>query len=138
MGSLNNKVQKIIDRDGPDLPLFIHFESIPSNFVHINIVLCTERIPVQKRPLLPIYLTNFFNTPIVRDGRRIEFEEVVVELEKDTVSYSIDPSLPELIRIKFEVEPDKYEAAVRWVKEMLWETVFDETVCCSVVAESFI
>ncbi|KAH0542239.1 hypothetical protein FGG08_003361 [Glutinoglossum americanum] len=127
MGPLDNRVQKIIDQDGPDLPLFIHFESVPSNFVHINIVLCTEKIPVEKRPLLSIYLTNFFNTPIIREGKRIEFEEVVVELEKDTVSYSIDPSLPELVRVKLEVEPDKYEAAVRWIKEALWESVFDET-----------
>ncbi|KAI9775319.1 MAG: hypothetical protein M1839_001303 [Geoglossum umbratile] len=127
MGLLDNKVQKVIDNDGPDLPLFIHYESVPSNFIHINLVLCTEKVPVQRRPLLPIYLMNFFNTPIVRDGKRIEFEEVVVELEKDTVSYSIDPSLPELIRIKIEIEPDKYQAAIRWLKELLWESVFDET-----------
>jgi Zn-dependent M16 (insulinase) family peptidase len=128
MGLLDNKVQKVIDSDGPDLPLFIHFESVPSNFVHINLVLCTEKVPVQSRPLLPMYLMNFFNTPIIRDGKKIKFEEVVVELEKDTVSYSIDPALPELIRIKIEVEPDKYKAAIRWLKELLWESVFDEMV----------
>ena len=129
---LDNRIQKIVDNDHSDLPLFIHFEHIPTNFVHLSLVISTGSVPVPLRPLLSLYLENFFNTPIMRDGKRVEFEQVVVELEKDTVGYTIESgsgiSNPEVLRIKFQVELEKYETAIRWLKEMLWQSIFDETV----------
>ncbi|KAI9797030.1 MAG: hypothetical protein M1833_005863 [Piccolia ochrophora] len=129
MGKLENDIQKTIDADTPDLPMFLHFEHIPTNFVHITLVICTESIPVNKRPLLALYLDNFFNTPIIRDGQRIEFEKVVTEIERDTVLYGIDNMTdnPEALRIGIQVEPEKYEVAIKWIKEMLWTSTFDET-----------
>lgn len=81
MGQLDNDVQKIVDKDGGDLPLFIHFESGPINFVHFSVVLGTSPIPLELKPLLPLFLLNFFATPIARNGKRIEYEDVVKELE---------------------------------------------------------
>lgn len=129
---LDNEIQKIVDKDHSDLPLFIHFEHIPTNFVHLSLVISTGSVPVPLRPLLSLYLENFFNTPIIRDGKRIEFEQVVVELEKDTVGYTIESgsgiSNPEVLRVRFQVELEKYETAIRWLKEMLCQSIFDETV----------
>ncbi|KAJ9668822.1 hypothetical protein H2201_001068 [Coniosporium apollinis] len=129
MGDLDNDIQKVIDKDKTDLPLFIHFEHIPTNFVHWSLVLSTGSVPVQLRPLLAVYITNFFNTPIMREGKRIEFEQVVTELEEETIVYSIDTGSSlgnsELLRIKFVVEPEKYEASIKWVKDMLFNSIFD-------------
>jgi len=129
MGKLDNEVQHIIDQDKTDLPLFTHFEHIPTNFVHINIVLNTHAIPVEVRPLLTVYLLNFFDTPITREGKRIEFEDVVTQLEKDTVGYSIDDGAgienAELIRIRMQVEPAKYTTAIRWLQDLLFNSIFD-------------
>ncbi|KAI9671573.1 MAG: hypothetical protein M1817_003625 [Caeruleum heppii] len=129
MGKLENPIQQIIDRESPDIPLFIHFEHIPTNFVHVTLLQNTDSIPVRMRPLLSIYLDNFFNTPILRNGTRIEFEQVVPELERDTVGYTADGGYygnSELLRIRFQVELEKYDVAIRWLKEMLWSSVFDE------------
>lgn len=132
MGHLDNRIQSIIDKDDKDLPLFIHFEHIPSNFVHINLLINTESIPISLRPLLSIYLENFFSTPIQRNGQRVEFEQVVMELEKDTVGYSIgsatDLGTAEVLRVLFQVEASKYETAIEWLKTMLWKNIFDLTV----------
>ncbi len=131
MGSLDNPIQRIVDRDGPDVPLFLHFEHMPTNFIHINLLLNTSSIPVPIRPLLSIYLDNFFNTPILRDGKRIEFEQVVPELENDTIGYSATGGYAgstELVQIRFQVELEKYEIAIRWLRDMLWSSIFDETV----------
>lgn len=132
MGDLDNDIQKVIDKDKTDLPLFIHFEHIPTNFVHWSLVLSTGSVPVQLRPLLAVYITNFFNTPIMREGKRIEFEQVVTELEEETIVYSIDTGTglgnSELLRIKFVVEPEKYEASIKWVKDMLFNSIFDAEV----------
>lgn len=129
MGHLDNDVQKIVDMDKTDLPLFIHFESIPTNFVHFSVVLNTSPIPLELKPLLPVYLINFFVTPIERNGKRIEYEEVVKELEQDTVYFQIESGSSvgnsELIRIKFVVEPENYQKAIQWVRELMFNSIFD-------------
>lgn len=129
MGIVDNEIQKIIDKDDSDTPLFIHFEHIPSNFVRVKLIMCTGSLAVDLKPLLTLYLMNFFTTPVTRDGKRIDFEEVVVELEKDTVDYDISsgPGNGELIQVQFQVEAEKYETTIRWLKTVLFDAVLDET-----------
>lgn len=128
MGKLDNDVQKIVDKDDSDIPLFLHFEHIPSNFVRMKLVMCTGSLPVDLKPLLTVYLMNFFMTPITRDGKRIEFEDVVTELEKDTVDYDITsgPGNGELLQITFQVEAEKYETAIDWLRTTLFDAVLDK------------
>ena len=127
-----NPIQTIIDQDPSNLALYIHFEHVPSNFVHISLFMGTESIPVTLRPLLAVYLENFFSSPIMRDGKQVEFEKVVMELERDTVDYSMESGTklanPEGLRISLEVETEKYETAIEWLRIFLWDSVFDETV----------
>lgn len=132
MGRLENQIQKVIDEDKIDLPLFIHFEHIQSNFIHLTLILGTESIPVPLRPLLSIYLENFFNSPVLRDGKRLEFEQVIMDLEKETVGYGIESGSslgnPETLTIRFQVEAEKYDTAIRWLKDLLFDGIFDLTV----------
>jgi len=131
MGSLDNPIQKTIDHDDIELPLFIHFEHVPTNFVHLTLLLGTESIPIALRPLLPVFLENIFNSPLIRHGQRMEFEQVIMALENDTVSYRIDSGSflgnPEIIAIRFQVEPDKYVTAIQWLKDLLANKLFDVT-----------
>ena len=127
-----NPIQTIIDQDPSDLALYIHFEHVPSNFVHISLFMGTASIPVTLRPLLAIYLENFFSAPIMRDGKKVEFEKVIMELERDTVDYSVESGAklanPEGLRVSLDVETEKYETAIQWLRTFLWDSVFDETV----------
>ncbi|KAF2757265.1 metallopeptidase [Pseudovirgaria hyperparasitica] len=129
MGPIKNDIQEVIDRDAADLPLFVHVEHIPTNFAHVNLILSTVSVPLKLKPLLSVYLNNFFNTPINQDEKRVEFEKVVAQLEKDTVSYDIDTGSAvgncELIRIRLIVQQDKYEVAIRWIRDMLFDSIFD-------------
>jgi len=131
MGSLDNSIQKTIDHDDTKLPLFVHFEHVPTNFVHLTLLLGTETIPIALRPMLPIFLENIFNSPLIRHGQRMEFEQVIMALENDTVSYRIDSGSflgnPEILAIRFQVEPDKYETAIQWLKDLLANQLFDVT-----------
>ena len=128
-GDFNNKIQDTVDQDTSDFPLFIHFEHIPSNFVHINLLINTSPIPVNLRPMLTIYMENLFNSPIMRDGKRIEFEEVVKELERDTIEYRISSGNglgnSEIINISIQAENENYAIAIRWLKDLLWNGIFD-------------
>ena len=132
LGTPDNGVQNIIDGSSKDLPLFLQFEDVPTNFVHITLLLGTSEIKTEYRPLLPLFMDNFFNTPILQDGKKVGFEEVVTRLEQDTISYSIQGggrsmSDPEGIAISFQVEPDKYAAAIEWIRTMMFDSIFDKT-----------
>jgi Zn-dependent M16 (insulinase) family peptidase len=132
LGTASNRAQKIIDESNTDLPLFLQFEDVPTNFVHITVLLGTSEIETKHRPLLPLFMDNFFNTPIIQNEKKIEFEEVVTCLERDTISYSIagggrTMNDPEGITIQFQVEPEKYALAVEWIRTMMFNSVFDET-----------
>lgn len=129
LGPLDNEAQKLIDKESSDLPLFIHFEHVPTNFVHFSVFLNTSPVPTELKPLLGIYSNIFFTSPIIRDGKTIPFEEVVKQLEQDTVSYTIENAsglgCSELIRIRFSVEREKYETAINWVKDCIFNAQFD-------------
>lgn len=130
LGVPKNEIQEVVDKD-LDSPLFIQFEHVPTNFVIINVFLGTSTIPLEYRPLLPLFMDNFFNTPLICNGTRIEFETAVTELEKDTVSYSITGGSrigdSEGIAIQFQVEPDRYAQAIQWIRSLMFDSVFDQT-----------
>lgn len=134
---LDNPIQNIVDGDSSELPLFIHFEHVQTNFVHLTLILGTESVPVHLRPLLSVYLENFFNSPVLRNGKRLEFEHVIMDLEKDTISYGIEPGSrlgnPEVLTIQFQVEAEKYETAIQWLKDLLFHGIFDPTVWSSIL-----
>lgn len=128
-GRPDHAIQKIVDADGSSLPLFIHFEHIPSSFVQMSILISAQSVPIQLRPLLSVYTEAFFNIPVRRNGKTIDFEQVVVELEKDTVGYSMENARSlgnsEMLRVSFQVEREKYETAIAWLQELCWNSIFD-------------
>ena len=126
----SNRAQTIIDSTPDSNPLFIQFENVPTNFVHIKMHVGASRVPSRLKPLIPILMDNFFNTPIIRNGNTVPFEDVVKELERDTISYMMrSASRPlsdgESICIEMAVEGSKYPDAVEWIRALAADAVFD-------------
>ncbi|KAH6673051.1 Metalloenzyme, LuxS/M16 peptidase-like protein [Halenospora varia] len=130
LGAPENEIQKIINKAQSDMPLFLQFEHVPTNFVHLTLLMGTSKVATDHRPLLPLFMDNFFNTPIMKDGKEIGFEDVVTRLEQDTISYSINGggrvNDAEGLVIQFQVEPEKYTAAIEWIRTMMFDSIFDE------------
>jgi Zn-dependent M16 (insulinase) family peptidase len=132
LGIASNNVQEIINSSKSDLPLFLQFEDISTNFVHLTLLFGTSNIKKEHRPLLPLFMENFFNTPIKQDGKRVEFEEVVTQLEQNTISYYMEGggatfNAPESIALNFEIEPAKYQETIKWIQALMFDSIFDET-----------
>jgi Zn-dependent M16 (insulinase) family peptidase len=129
LGTSDNSIQKTIDKDENGLPLFIHFEHIRTSFVNFGVALGTAGVPVELKPLLGVYLTNFFATPIMKDGKRIEFEQVITSLEQDTIEYSLDRGTDignsEMVYVYFVAEAEKFETCVKWLASLLVDSIFD-------------
>ena len=130
-GRSDNKYQQLIESDGGDdkYPFFIAFEHIPTNFARIYLIISTETLPLHLRPYLSIYLEAFFSLPLTRDGQTIPFEQVVLSLERDTVGYGFDAASQlgniECLRLLFQVEIEKYAVAIKYIREFLFDTIFD-------------
>lgn len=126
-GRPENKLQKLIESDDMGSQLFMHFEDIRSNFVQFSLIISTQDVPVSLLPLLSVYTETFFSLPILRNGERISFEQVIVDLERDTVGYTMgsSPGNPEMLAITFQVELEKYETAISYLKELTWNSIFD-------------
>ncbi|KAL8713500.1 MAG: hypothetical protein Q9220_002362 [cf. Caloplaca sp. 1 TL-2023] len=129
LGRLDNAIQDLVDKDDTASPFFIHFEHVQSNFAHVSLIISTESVPVELRPLLTIYLENLFASPLQRDGKRIEFDQVIMELERDTVDYGMGSGSsianPEVLVLRLSVEVEKYAVAIQWLKEIIWNGIFD-------------
>ncbi|KAH8744387.1 hypothetical protein F5883DRAFT_660986 [Diaporthe sp. PMI_573] len=110
-------------------PLFLQFENVSTNFVHITVHVGTSETNVKYRPLMPLFTDNFFNTPVYRDGNRVEFEDVVKQLEKDTISYQISGAGrvgdDEGMMIHIEVEREKYETMIGWLCTLMFDSIFN-------------
>lgn len=130
LGPPQNAIQNLLDA-GSETDLFIQYEHVPSNFVTINVLMGTAHIPLQYRPLLTLFMDNFFNSPAMYNGHRVEFEQIVTELEKDTVSYTMCGGSrigdSEGVMIQFQIESKKYEKAIEWIRGLMFDTIFDET-----------
>ncbi|KAI0381908.1 Metalloenzyme, LuxS/M16 peptidase-like protein [Hypomontagnella monticulosa] len=131
LGVQENPVQQVIDKTSSGLPLFVQFEDVRTNFVHITVHVGTSEIPVEYKPLLSLFSDNFFNTPIRKNAELVPFEQVVMKLEKDTVSYTLEAGSrfgdSESFLIRFQVEPEKYATAVEWIRTMMFDSIFDVT-----------
>lgn len=141
LGVVDNEAQKILDASKPgQQPLFLQFEDVPSNFVRITVHISTAGVPMILKPLLWIFSDNFFNSPIVRDGKRIDFEDVVKELEQDTISYAFrsggSVGDAESITLQIQLEPSKYNTIIRWLRELMFDSVFDPVRLTAGVAKS--
>lgn len=81
--------------------------------------------------LLSTYLTCFFSLPIVRlSGQRLTHEEVINQLDDETVSYEaslgLAGSFTELLRVSIRVESGKYETAISWLRDLVYGSQFDQ------------
>ncbi|KAF5390191.1 hypothetical protein D9757_002846 [Collybiopsis confluens] len=126
-----SELARIIKTDGEELPFFVEYDHVDSDFVSIHAVLSLSDLPSHLVKHISIYLVSFFTLPVRRySGARLSHEEVVNKLEDETVSYEIGlglgGSFAENLRISFKVEIANYENAVAWLHDLLYGSEFDK------------
>ncbi|KZW02722.1 hypothetical protein EXIGLDRAFT_732962 [Exidia glandulosa HHB12029] len=119
-----------IAKDGVELPVFVSFHNIQSKFFSIDAYISTAKLPDELRPLLSVYVASFFSLPVTRsDGTKLSHEQVIDQLDNDTVlsdaSIGAGGSFSQLFVPGFKVEASKYETAVMWLKDLLFNSHFD-------------
>ncbi|KAG9302935.1 hypothetical protein G9A89_022352 [Geosiphon pyriformis] len=126
----DNPVQDYLNQDSKvEPPYFIQYDHIRSSFVSISILISTTAVPAELRPYLEIFLDSFYSLPLNRpDGTKLTYEEVIKELNEDTVHYNYglgaSGAFEDLISFNIKVEASKYAKAIQWLRDLLWYTEF--------------
>ncbi|XP_064616831.1 uncharacterized protein C05D11.1-like [Liolophura sinensis] len=117
-----------------NIPFRFTLDDIQTNFVQMNALLDSTAVPQDLKYYLPLFCEVIFELPIERDGVIVPYEEVIAQLDADTLyiesSLGISGCLfrcgtcPQLAVIALKVEREKYDVGVRWLHEILYKTQF--------------
>ena len=82
------------------------------------------------RRYISTYLSAFFSLPVKRQsGEYLTHEQVINRLDNETVGYSVGFGLlgtfTEMVRISIKVETAQFEAAVAWLKDLIYGSEFN-------------
>ncbi|KAF8337466.1 Metalloenzyme, LuxS/M16 peptidase-like protein [Cantharellus anzutake] len=126
----STSVEDYLTKDPASVPYFIQFDHVKSHFITVSAYLSTAKVPPQLKPYISAYLSSFFMLPIIRsDGTRVSHEEVVRQLEDDTVSYGIslgyEGYFQELVRCSIKLETSQYSTGIAWLRDLLFCSEYD-------------
>ncbi|XP_065176608.1 uncharacterized protein C05D11.1-like [Sycon ciliatum] len=124
--------------DLASLPLVMEVDNIRTSFVEVVAVLDTACLSDEQRLYLPLYLEVLFESPVVRNGKVIDYEQVITELERDLLNQGAAlgfycgsafrcGSFGELAVVSVKTEMSKYAIAVRWLEELLYAVKFTKS-----------
>jgi hypothetical protein len=77
---------------------------------------------------LQLYLDSFFSLPVMRDGKIVEYEKIVAEVNNIAVDHSASlgvQTVNEVVRIQLRAEKSQYKNVVRLLGELFVHSVFD-------------
>ncbi|CAE7154201.1 unnamed protein product [Rhizoctonia solani] len=126
------KIEKIgsglrehLDKDPVDLPYFIQYDQVQSDFVTVSAYLSTTSLPDELRPYISIYLASLFALPVLRpDGTKISHEDLVKKLDEVTVVYDsnlgISGYFADTVRVSIKAELSRYEEVVGLLRDLLY------------------
>ncbi|EIN14202.1 hypothetical protein PUNSTDRAFT_49027 [Punctularia strigosozonata HHB-11173 SS5] len=125
----NEELTKHVHAHGSPLPFFVQYDHVKSDFVTVHALFSLEKLPNHLRLYVSTYLSSFFSLPVRRaSGEYLTHEQVINQLDDETVSYEVSLGMSnqftELLRISLKVEVGMYDAAVAWLKDLLYGSEF--------------
>lgn len=120
-----------------DVPMFMQLDHLQTNFVYIIALLDSSSVDDNLRPYLPLLLDLLQESPVKRGNDIVPYQEIVAQLEEDTVAtvfrVGLDSSsrfqagpFSSTISVILQVEPKKVEQGLKWIQELLYDTVLTE------------
>ncbi|KAI5704049.1 hypothetical protein M8J75_001491 [Diaphorina citri] len=103
----SNSAKQHPNFDVSNSPLFFQIDHIKTNFVYLFVLMDSSELSQELRFYLQLYFELIMESPVQRGDKTVPYEDVVAQLEADTV------------------EPDKFHKGIQWIRELLFETKLD-------------
>lgn len=132
------------------LPLYTCLDHVNTNFVYLFVVMDTSLLSRNLRPYLPLILESIGECPIERNGILIPYENIVTEIESDTIAVCTKTGFNNSSRYScgifsnnitliIQCEMSKYNKGIQWIKELLYDTKFTvdrlKIICLKMINE---
>ncbi|KAG8802435.1 hypothetical protein FRC17_006413, partial [Serendipita sp. 399] len=129
LASRSSALEDHLRKESTALPMTTQFDHVTSDFTTVHVLMSLAELPDELRPYAVLYQMTLFNLPMIKkDGTRLTHEEVINALNKDTVAYDsglgIDSKFSELLRMSIKVESTKYDLAISWLRDVLFQSEF--------------
>ncbi|KAG8691866.1 hypothetical protein FRC11_007225 [Ceratobasidium sp. 423] len=124
VGKAGSGLQGHLDKDPVELPYFVQYDHVQSDFVTVSAYLSTASLPDHLRPYISLYLSSFFALPVTRpDGSKISHEDLVKQLDEVTVAYDancgISGYFADTVRVSIKAEVSQYDAVLNLLRDLL-------------------
>lgn len=131
----NSQCECISDFSLQKMPCRFQLDDIQSIFVRMDVLMDTSDLPPNLRLYLPLYIELIMESPMNLNGEVIPYETIVEQLRTDTVSHMAMlgrnysrfscQNYEQVVSVSLMVEEEKYAAGVRWLRDILFNVVFD-------------
>lgn len=119
------------------IPYKFQIDDVNSNFIRITVYMNTTSeisqvtdFDLKLRPYLTLMYSLIAESAIDRDGIIIPYQDVINQLDSDTIScepgFGICNRFCQLFAIRMKLEMEKYVKGVNWLRELIFQTVFEE------------
>lgn len=116
-------------------PLFFQVDHVKTNFVYFFVLMDSSELNQELRFYLQLFFELIMECPVQRGDTLIPYEEVVAQLEADTVATTTRIGLEASSRflcgpyshttcLMLQVEPNKFNKGIQWIRDLLYETKF--------------
>ncbi|GAA5994146.1 hypothetical protein JCM5350_000581 [Sporobolomyces pararoseus] len=114
------ETQDFINSDRSELPFFVQFEDVDSNFVTVSAFLTGAA-----QPIANLYVASFFSMPLeTAQHRMLTYEDVRREMSETFVDWKAELS-QESICVTLTASRKDYAKAITWLSDLLHGTTFD-------------
>eukprot|EP00743_Colponemidia_sp_Colp-15_P003789 GILK01004087.1.p1 GENE.GILK01004087.1~~GILK01004087.1.p1 ORF type:complete len:1022 (-),score=207.76 GILK01004087.1:87-3122(-) len=120
--------------DLSDIPFFMQVDHLQTSFVTVSAIYDTSSLSTGLRLYLPLFCSVLFQLPLVRNGVTLSHEDVIKELQAETVTYSADIGISggifscgemgQAIVLTVKMESSRYSKAVQWIQEIMTQSQF--------------
>lgn len=118
------------------LPVHGCLDHVNTNFVYMFVVMDTSVLDRQARRYMPLILEAIGECPIERNGKIIPYEQVVAEIEADTIAADCRMGFEGMAKfgcgayshsanLMLQLEMGKYTKGIQWIRELLYDAKFN-------------
>ena len=124
-----------IKLDSFKLPLIL--THVKSQFCCFELYFDSTKLPIADKVYFPLLVELLLESPVLRDGKLVPYEQITQQLNEDLVGYSFDigtsnnsrfkyGSTVECVMLKVTLPIEDSELGVRWLHELCYKTQITE------------
>ncbi|KAL1123834.1 hypothetical protein AAG570_001605 [Ranatra chinensis] len=115
------------------VPVYMQLDHLQTNFVYLFVLMDSSDVNRNLRPYFPLLMECLLESPLERDGVLVPYQDVIAQLEEDTIvtatRFGLESNsrfhcgpFSHTVSLMLQLEPKKFEKGINWIRELLYQT----------------